>query len=192
MTEMEKYYEKEFAILNCLHEKLDFSVFTEPVLCESNFFETMAWYIETLKDDDTLDENGMPLWKNWDVRCWALVDKILEFEDDKKRYWFIDRFFHPLKIDWLMTHGWEQNARIAKIGPKVLEIWESMFHLDDDKKIKAEIPGIVSPAIPQWYWTWFKESGLEAKVIGENRKNFVAAMRHGMEKGNRNEDEDEE
>lgn len=168
-----KLYKEEFAILNHLYERLDFCVFSKEVYCKSNFFETIAWYIELLKE-----KNGCSGWKE---TMQKLIDDILKYKDDAERFKFLYVHFAPLKIEFYKAIG-----RKSLPSP---EIVNALYTRDDKGKIDGIFPGVPDRAIPQWYWTWFIDSGLDAEVIAQNRRNLVAAMRHGMDMTNKNDDD---
>ena len=170
----ENDYSKEFHYINQFKWLIDFNIFTKPTLCESRFFETIAWYIDCLqKEDET----------TWEQKIQELIDSIITFKwNIWDKLWYIEKFFYDKKISRLEANWWEKKAEIAKMWPEWIEIWKSMFIPNEEWKIRGKFTWIISPAIPERYRIRFKESGVEAKVIEENRKNFVAAMRHWMEK----------
>lgn len=186
MKEIEKVdnnlYKEEFAILNYLYERLDFSVFSREVYCKSNFYETIAWYIELLKE-----KNGSFGWKE---TMQKLIDDILKYEDDAERFKFLYYYFVPMKIEWYENHGWKVNAASLKLSlyssPAIID---SRYTRDDEGKIDGIFVGIVKPAIPQWYWIWFDGHELEKEVITKNRQNFINALRHGYNKANNKEED---
>lgn len=172
-------YKKEFAFLDILQSRLNFGLFirsdgtSRSVYCESCFYETMAWYIETQKEAHPYE---------WEEKVQSLINDILSHDNDIDRFKYIENFFRPIKIDWYKSHGWETNAKLLELREGEWEIWDRLWTPNDQGKIKGVLPGIVEPAIPQWYWTWFDRSELEKKVIAENRKNLINALRHGMNK----------
>jgi len=53
----ENDYTKEFGYLDQIVKLVDFDLFEKKTLCESNFCETIAWYIDCLqKEDETTRE----------------------------------------------------------------------------------------------------------------------------------------
>ncbi|MBO4464720.1 MAG: hypothetical protein J5797_11105 [Prevotella sp.] len=168
MEEKEKVnpelYKKEFAFLNVFQSRLNFGIFECNVLCESNFYETMAWYIETQKEAHPF---------GWEEKVQSLVNDILSYDHDIDCFKYIYNFFYPIKIEWYMSHGWETNANALKLAKIDTATWEMGWIADDKGRIDAIIPGIVQPAIPQWYWTWFDGNELEKKVMEANRQNFI-------------------
>lgn len=176
-----EHFKKEFAFLDVFQPKLNFGIFTRDVYCESNFYETMAWYIETQKEAHPLD---------WDEKVQLLVNDILSHDNDLDRFKYIYRFFFPLKIEWYMTHGWETNANSLKLAQLCMDTWDSRWTPDDQGKIEGILPGIVEPAIPQWYWTWFDGNELEKKVMAHNRYNFARDLRKVYNRNNGMTDEE--
>lgn len=180
-----KLYKEEFAILDYLYERLDFSVFENEVYCKSHFFKTIAWYIESLKE-----KNGSLGWKETMQR---FIDDILKYEDDAERFKFSDSYFVQLELEWYETHpGYESNAKILKILQSFdIDIINSNFTRNDKGKIRSSFVGIAQDAIPQWYWTWLAFAGHELgkEMVAANQQHFINALRNGMNKENKKEDD---
>ncbi len=167
--EFKPVYKTEFAILDTLYGKLDFSIFENPVLAESNLFCVMAWYIERLKNVS----------KNWEEEINTFIENALKIDDVFDRFKYMEKHYIPIEIEYykqIPNGGF--NAELCQ---------DILDGLDEDYEEKKEkksytLCGIRPSLVPSWFWTWFDGHELEKKVMAENRRNFVKAMQHGMNK----------
>jgi len=174
-------YKREFALLDGITGKFDYSIFNSPVLSENNFFCVIAWYIEILKKASIDD---------WDKTINQFVDDALQIDDIYDRFLFISKHILTVEIDWYSTNGYSFNADLCK---SILERSDSLYQrakekdkCNGDKPIKC-LPGISSNLVPKWFWTWFDGNELEKKVMEANRRNFVNNIRQVMKKNEENE-----
>ena len=166
MEEKEKVnpelYKKEFAIMNWLYERLSFNIYEQSLFCEVNFYKTMAWYIETQKEESV----------NWEEKVQATLDTIMGVKDEVDRAKYMEYYFGGQKIIWFRNHGWEEKAdNLQRLLSKL------SFKRNKDGKIDVVFPGMVKPAIPQWFCTWLNGHDLEHRVIADNRRSQVEALR---------------
>lgn len=181
MEEKEKVnpelYKKEFAIMNWLYERLSFDIFKMALLCEVNFYETMAWYIETQKEESV----------NWEEKLQVTLDNIMRFKDETERFKYMNYYFGALKIIWFRNHGWEEKADDLQWLLSRHDSNDRLYTRNEDGKIDVVFLGMIKPAIPQWFWTWLNGHDLEHRVIADNRRSQAEAIRFFMNKSENDE-----
>lgn len=161
-------YSKEYGYLNQLKWKFDFSFYKNPVLSESNFYSSIAWYIDVLKNEG---------W-NWEEKIQSFIDSILNFNDsDPEKLLYADKILIKEKQKWYK----EKNMSFD------FDLLKSLSSDLDDRYKQGNgkvlcVTWIKSFMIPERYFKRFSESWIEAKVINQNRANFVNAMKHWREK----------
>ena len=167
-------YEKEFWYLNQFKNLIDFNIYERSTYCEDNFYSTIARYI------DCLQKNSHT---NREQQTQKLIDSIKNFSwNEIEKIKRVDLFFYDKKIKRYELNWMGTNASALKLARNDITAREKKYIPNENWKINALFPWIVSSAIPERYYTRFSQSWLESKVIEENRKNFVNAMRHWMEK----------
>lgn len=161
-------YTKEFWYLNQLKWKFSFDFYKNPVLCESNFYSSIAWYIDTLQKEN---------W-DWETKIQDFINSIINFDGpDYEKLLYADKFLIKEKQEWYNKKNLNYDAELLE---SILSRIDSMY-----KRWKWHVSSITwvkSFMVPERYFWRFTQSWLEAKVIEEHRKNFVNAMRHWMEK----------
>jgi len=176
MEEKEKVnpelYKKEFAIMNWLYERLSFNIYEQSLFCEVNFYKTMAWYIETQKEESV----------NWEEKVQVTLDTIMGVKDEAERFKYMEYYFGAQKIIWFRNHGWEENAKDLEEILSDHEIMDFSYKRNKDGKIDVVFPGMVKPAIPQWFCTWLNGHDLEHRVIADNRRSQAEAIKFFMNK----------
>ena len=173
-------YKKEFAILDGLYEWLSFDIYEDSLLCKANFYKTMAWYIETQKEESV----------NWEEKVQALLDTITSYDDEAERFKFMYYHFGALKLKWFREHdGWKSHANIVETALSNHHVIDRLYTRNEKGQIRGIFPGMVSPAIPQWFWIWVNDQDLMNRVIAYNRRSFAKAIRHGMNKSDKQNNE---
>ncbi|HOG15267.1 MAG TPA: hypothetical protein PK674_01640 [Candidatus Absconditabacterales bacterium] len=152
-------YSKEFGYLNQLRQSLDFSIFNKPGLCKSNFFSTIAWYIELLKKENS---------NNREEKMQELIDKT-KTQNFVEMFRDLDKFLSEKQIEWHEAMG-SINAKLLRIGQNRID---DMYKILDDEKFPAVFPGILPDAIPERYKLWLQENGIEENVDEYNRRTKV-------------------
>ncbi|MBR4388747.1 MAG: hypothetical protein IKT00_06175 [Prevotella sp.] len=170
-------YEKEFAVLDFLYKKLDFSIYEDAVYNEAQFYTTVAWYIELLKEQ--YGPSG------WEEQMQHLIDDIFRIEDEAERFKYLYYFFGNLKVKWYKSHGFEFNGDILEGVLNKRDLTDRMY---SRRPIEDLFPGIVKKGIPQWYWIWFGGHDLERKVMNANRRSFIDSVRKSMNKEDHSDD----
>ena len=163
-------FKKEFAILDTQYGNWDFSVYSNPVLAECRFFETLAWYIDLMK-------KKFP--ESWEAEVQRYIDDALAIDNIYDRYLYVAQFIASLGIEWYSAHPDEFRRNL----------YNDIFNACEKRYTKAKnnhetlygLPG-AGPLVPKWYWTWFDGHPLEQKVIAENRRIFIDNMRKFHEK----------
>lgn len=159
---------KEYWYLNQLKWKLDFGFYKNPVLCESNFYSSIAWYIDTLQKE----------YGDREVKLQDFINSIINFNgSDSDKLLYADKILIKEKQKWYDKNNMDYDKKLLD---EILTSIDNMY-----KKWNGHVLTVTwvkSFMIPEWYNWRFTESWLEAKVVWENRKNIAAAMRHWMEK----------
>lgn len=169
-----KDYSKELLYLNHFKWLVDFNIFERSTYCEDNFYSTIAWYINCLQKDSE---------KDWEQKIQKLINSLINFKwNEIEKIKSLCLFFHDKKVKRYETNWREDNADTLRLSHNSIKSWENTFIPNEQWKIKAIFPWMVSQAIPERYYTWFSQSWMESKVINENRKNFVDSMKKQREK----------
>lgn len=159
----------EFNYLDQLKWLIKFNLYTKPTLCENNFCETIAWYIDCLQKENEATR---------EQKVQELINFLKDFQwTEIEKLYYIDRYFNEKKIVWLETNWRSNNAKLLKLSPHEVEVLKRLYKPNNEWKIEARFVWIITQAIPERYRIRFRERWLEAKVMAENRQNFVNAMR---------------
>ncbi len=154
-------YSQEFWYLNQLRQSLDFSIFNKPGLCKSNFFSTIAWYIELLKKEDS---------NSREEKIQELINKT-KTQNLVEMFRDLDKFLSEKQIEW--------HEAMWSINAKLLRIWQNriddMYKILDDGKVPAVFPWILPDAIPERYKLWLKANWIEENVDDYNKRTKVRA-----------------
>lgn len=156
-SQFAELYKNEFAILDYLYKNLDFSAFKHALYNEANFYSTVAWYIDLLKEQEGSSE--------WELPMLNLIVAIEDYENDLKRFKFIYDFFTPLIVEWYKNHGEEERATyLSNSYSYITTCFERLFN-------NWMYSGICSDYVPEWFWIWFHGHDLEKKVLSDNLRN---------------------
>ena len=161
-------YSKEYWYLNQLKWKFDFNFYKNPILSESNFYSSIAWYIDNSKKEN---------W-NWEEKVQNFIDTIQNLNSsDSEKLLYADKILIKEKQKRYKENNMDFD----------FDILESISSDLDDRYKQGNntvlcVTWIKSFMIPERYYWRFTESWLEAKVMNKNRENFVTAMKHWREK----------
>lgn len=159
---------KEYWYLNQLKWKLTFDFYKNPELCESNFYSSIAWYIDTLQKEN---------W-NWEAKIQNFINSITSFEwSDSEKLLYTDKFLMKEKQEWYNKQNMDYDAKLLK---SILSRVDDMY-----KRWEGHVLTVtwVKPSmIPERYYWRFSQSWLESKVMNKNRENFVNSMKKQREK----------
>ena len=164
----QRNYSKEFWYLNQLKWKLDFDFYKNPILSESNFYSSIARYIYTLQKEG---------W-NREGEIQKFINSIINFNgSNPEKLLYIDKFLGEKQLKWSEEKGMNLDVELLEsIITKLEKRYERWSRIIDS------MIWVKPSMIPQRFYWRFTQSWLESKVIEENRKNFVNAMRQWMKK----------
>lgn len=165
-------FSKEYEYLNKLKWYINFDLYKSPISCESNFYESLAWYIEKQKKLDISSR---------EVKVSDFINSIINYKGtEQEKLLYIDKFLKTKKQEWFKENNMDWEAQWYDY---LLQNIDKEYNtLDENWKINVYINWIGNSEIPERYYWRFTESWLEAKVMNKNRENFVAAMKRWMEK----------
>lgn len=170
-------YTKEFGYLDQIVNLVDFDLFEieKKTLCESNFCETIAWYIDCLQKEDGATR---------EQKIQDLINELANFKWNwKEKRLYLEHFFNEKKVIRLSANWRENRAKLLQFTPRELDLINEMYKINNDwEKIEATFVWIMPETIPEWYWIRFRQSWVESKVMAENRNNFIESMKGWMEK----------
>ena len=167
-------YSKEIWYLNQFKDLIDFNIYERSTYCEDNFYSTIARYIDCLQKSSQ---------KNREQQIQKLIDSIKNFSwDEIEKIKRVYLFFYDKKIKRYELNWMETNASALKLARNDITAREKRYTPNENWKINALFPWIVSSAIPERYYTRFTQSWLESKVMDKNRENFVNSMKKQREK----------
>lgn len=169
-----KDFSKEFSYLNQIKWLINFNLFKQSTLCENNFYETIAWYIDNSQKEDFV---------NWENSIQKLINSLKNFkwsEPEKLKYLY--RFFGEKKITRFEANWWQKKASNLKELLSEDDMMDFSFTLNSEWKVRAIFPWMIREAIPERYYTWTTASGFENKVISENRSALARSIKEQREK----------
>ena len=160
---------KEYWYLNQLKSHLTFGFYKDPVLAESNFYSSIAWYIDTLQKTD---------W-NWETKIKEFIDSIINFNgSDSEKLLYADKFLIREKQKWYKDHNMNFDMNLLE---SILSRIDDAYKTDGKGRVLA-VTWVKPFMIPQRYYARFTDSWIEARVIDQNRSNFINSMKNQVEK----------
>jgi len=115
------------------------------------------------------------------------LDAIMGVKDEAERFKYMYYYFGGQKIIWFRNHGWEENAKDLEESLSEHDTIDRLYTRNENGKIHGIFPGMIKPAIPQWFWTWFDGHDLEHRIIADNRRWHVEAIKFFMNKSENDE-----
>ena len=157
-------YSKEFSYLNQLKWKIPFNLIcTKSIICEDNFFSTLARYIEKQKEKNIS-------W--WEVEIQNLVSSIIN-----GKYWKwidllknINTLFLKKQIERYSSQ-WEMFY--VEYLEDLLKYSDYVFKDQWDWKTSTVLAWIASNLVPERYFKWSADNWLINEIRDKNIENLA-------------------